>query len=302
MPLKDSFGFLMYPEAIRFPGVVIEPVENFQDNQAFIHELGNQDGYFYPPQVHTVSTDIATNKVSEVPNSGRPAAMFCMPPSHDLVIERPIAKDQSRFEDGALVVHLLAFFFGTRLQFSGWKFDSRVPIKPTNSFTFVEATPPHFFSWVYRQWKAWEPELRKRYINILYVHGRAKCYEQYWEAFIHQYLVFDAIYKFYVLKGGREIHGHKNRLIGLCEKYEIPYSDEYICKIYSLRNDLFHEASWDGGTPGFAPSEAFRNAQWLERLNSRLIVAVTGYSNQFSKSGWWFYGWQQFDSITTQPA
>jgi hypothetical protein len=287
---------------LSFDGVVIEPIENYADGLNYINQYGCEDGYIYPPQIHTKSTDIETGETVDVPNSTRPAQMYLLPASHSIYIQNPISVEKLRFEDAGLIVHLLAFFFGTRLQFSDWMFDGRVPIKSANSFSYAEATPQRFFSSVYQAWKNWTPELRKRYINILYVHGKAKCCEQDWESFLYQYMVFDAIYKFYILSGGMEINGHKKRLTGLCENYGIPHHVDHINEIYKLRNELFHEALWNGNTPGFSLGSEYQSAQWLERLNSKLIVAIAGYTNDFVKTGWWTYGWQSFNQSFTMQS
>lgn len=296
MSIHEEFGFLVYPRELSFDGGVLKPQDNYEDGLKYIEEYGNRDGYLYPPEIVTTTCDIKTwEPVSEVPNSRRPASTFQMPASHHLTIKNPLSRENARLEDAGLVIHLLAFFFGTRLQFSDWRFDGKVPIKPTNSFLYGPEAPADFLSRVYEAWRAWTPELRKRYINILYVHGKAKSCEWEWDAFLYQYMVFDAIYRFYVMSGGAEITGHKNRLIGLCGHFEIKQSDKHIDDIYALRNGLFHEALWDGNTPGFGLGEAYHSVRWLERLNSRLIVAIAGYNNKFIKTGWWFMGWQSFD-------
>ncbi|WP_141699087.1 hypothetical protein [Candidatus Thiosymbion oneisti] len=127
------------------------------------------------------------------------------------------------------------------------------------------------------------------------MHGRAKSCDWEWDSFIYQYIVFDAIYKFHVLTGQNKIQGHKNRLYGLCNFYGIKYEAKHIENIYRLRNDLFHEALWNGSTPGYSIGDARLSAKWLENLNSRLIVSLAGYKNGFSSSGWWFFGWQLFE-------
>jgi hypothetical protein len=67
-----------------------------------------------------------------------------------------------------------------------------------------------------------------------------------------------------------------------------------------LRNGLFHEALWDGGTSGYTCSEAYLSEEWLSRLNAHLIVSLVGYNNGFSKSGRSFFGWQLFDKLENE--
>lgn len=295
MTIRETFGFLTYPQALSFDGGSIEPKETYEEGLRYIEEHGKNDGYIYPPQVQSATFDLETEQpVDVIPNSIKPASVFLLPASHDLIIKNPISENNVRLEDAGFLIHLMAFFFGTRLQFSDWKFDGKVPIKPSNSLSYGAGVPADFLSRVYKTWKTWNPELRKRYVNILYMHGKAKSCEWEWDSFIYQYMVFDAIYRLYVMLGAAEIVGHRNRLIGLCEKFGIPCSIKHVHDIYALRNGLFHEALWNGNTPGFGLSEAYLSVRWLERLNARLIVAIAGYDNNFVKSGWWFFGWQSF--------
>jgi hypothetical protein len=301
MTLSELFGFLDYPHTLEFNGGRIEPVPDYNDGFEYIMKFGNRDGYIYPPMIKSVELDPSTMEpLCDIPNSEKPAPLFSLPASHSLTIESPPAMDNLRYGDAGLLVHLIAFFFGTRLQFSDWRFDGKIPTKRMNSFLHASDVPSSFVSHVYQQWKNLSDELKTRYVNILYMHGKVKSCEWEWDAFIYQYMVFDAIYKFYVLSGNQEIHGHKNRLKGLCKHFEVPYDNNQIDLIYELRNEFFHEALWEGATPGLSlkPSTSFYTVKWLDRLNSRLIVAITGYRNDYTRSGWWFFGWEPFGKFS----
>lgn len=134
------------------------------------------------------------------------------------------------------------------------------------------------------------------------MHGKASSCEWAWDEFIYRYMVFDAIYKFYSLLVDKRANSHKERVVFLCKKFSIPYpkkdDEDIVAKIVKLRNDLFHEALWDSATPGLQDSEAYLAAKWLGKLNARLITAVSGYNNKYSKSPWWFFGWEYFDKFS----
>ncbi|MCB1949930.1 hypothetical protein [Nitrosomonas sp.] len=296
MSYSEIFGFLNYPTSLLFEGGKIEPVSDFDKSLEFITKHGNKDGYFYPPSMKLVEIDINTRKpIKDIPNTEKPAPTFYVPASHTLYIGEPLVNGSLRQEDAALIIHLLGFFFGTRLQFSDWRMDGKVPTKPSNCFLYQDDVPGHFTSHVYNTWKLWNAEIRKRYINILYMHSKADSCEWEWDEFLYRYMVLDAIYYLYELLGNKRIHGHRNRIIGLCEFFEIKYDIDKVNEIYVLRNSFFHEALWDGNTPGLGINDAFKTEKWLRRLNSRLIVAIANYRNDFAKSGWWFFGWENFD-------
>ena len=298
MEIVEQFGFLNYPKELNFGHGQIAPRADFEASLKFVEKYGNRDGYIYMPQVRTYCGDFSEAGVSElVPNTERPAQVFDLPMSHDLIIRDPIDLKDVRHADAGLIVHLLAFFFGTRLQFMGWSFDGRVPTKPTNSLHFKEDVPEHFVTFTYAKWRTWSTALQRRFINIIYMHGRAHSCLWEWERFIYQYMVFDAIYKFHTELGGQSVKKHGRRISELCQEYGVPENKDLIDKISKLRNDLFHEALWDGNTPGLRGGEAFLMEKWLGNLNSRLIVALTGYRNDFTRRGWWFFGWQPFDRL-----
>jgi hypothetical protein len=294
----EQFGFLNYPKSMSFAGGRIEPVDDFEDRLAYVLEIACKDGYIYPPQIYEVEHDDAMHQGSiKVRNSERPAHVYELPMSHVLYLNNPLETENVRFGDAGLIVHLSGFFFGLRLQLSGWKFDGRVPAKSDSSFTYSEDVPSSFVSYAYQRWRCWDDALRKRMTNILYMHCKAS--SMYWscEAFAYHYMVFDALYKCYVLLGNKPIGGHDNRFAGLCAHYGIPVDSVEIAKMHRLRNDMFHEALWDGEMPGYKHSDAFYTAKWLRRLNARIIVATFGYRNAFVNSGWSYFGWQLFDKF-----
>lgn len=245
--------------------------------------------------IKQVKLDPSTKEpIRDIPKSDIPALLFSLPASHSLHIDNPLEKGNPRIGDAGLLVHLLAFFFGTRLQFWDWHFDGRVPIRRVTKFVHASDVTSNFVSHIYQQWKKLPDHLRTRYINILYMHGKVRSCEWEWDAFLYQYMVSDAIHKFYELSGNQKIRKHRDRLRSLCEHYGVPHEKDQLDTICTLRNDLFHEALWGGTTPGFQQGSSYLAVKWLERLNSRLIVAMLDYSNDYTKSGWWFFGWEHF--------
>ncbi|MGZ8929234.1 MAG: hypothetical protein ACXW03_12320 [Methylobacter sp.] len=308
MPLSELFGFLKHPDTIEFDGGSIDPTDSFQDGLKYIEKYENKDGYIYPPQVtsSTQTIDFETGQLGEsqaVPNSTRPSPVISLPTSHILHIDNPLERGNIMSKDAGLLIHLLGFIFGTRLQFSDWRFDGKVPTKYKNYLSYSQGVQGHFISHVYNRWKTLNPEQRKYYINILYMHGKAKSCEWEWDEFLYQYMVFDAIYKLYVSLGNPESGGHPKRIKGLCEYFNIRYEPELITRICKIRNDLFHEALWCSGTPGLQKiqSDSHLIPKCLERLNSQLIVAIIGYRNNYSMSASWsdlYFRGEAFDKFT----
>lgn len=299
MPLSELFGFLNHPYAIEFDGGRIVPSDSFQKGLEYINEFGNRDGYFYPRPIKQYTQTLESDQFECVPNSERPASVFRLPESHTLYIDNPKIGGNVRYEAAGLLIHLLGFLFETRLQFSDWRFDGKVPIKCKKYFSFSDDIPSSFLSLVYQKWKTLTPKLRIFYINILYMHGKAKSCEWHWDEFLYQYMVFDAIYNFAI--EGKKIKGvtHEGRFKYLCDKFAIHYENEdQLKEIYTLRNNLFHEGLWDEGMPGLSQknrTKSYRNLKQLDRLNSKLIVEISGYKNISKPPSYWCLGLEPFD-------
>ena len=106
----------------------VAAVAEFDERQKAVRKYLHQDGYFYPPIVETVRSDLTEKKYQTVPKTKRPAHLYRLPASHELQLTTESAELNIREGSAAFVIHLLAFLLRTRLQFSDWYFDGRVPI------------------------------------------------------------------------------------------------------------------------------------------------------------------------------
>jgi len=216
-----------------------------------------------------------------------------MPSSHLIEIKNPISTQNEPFTDEALIVYLLAYLYGTRLQLSDWKFEGRIPFKPVNNIYITDDTILHFLTHTYSWWRKLTESQRIKFVNILYVYNRAKSLEWDWDMFLNQYMVFDALYKFHLeFKSNLFAKNHRHRFDVLCNEYSV-VNDDLINKIYNTRNNLFHEAIWvQSSAIGFGSkdSDAHQLPYHLSRLNERIICSITGYNNEFSSSPWWAFG------------
>lgn len=127
----------------------------------------------------------------------------------------------------------------------------------------------------------------------MYVLTRAKSLEWDWDAFAHQYMVFDALYKLHtkLTHSGANVP-HQKRFEVLLSAYGVPTNDTLVERIYEARNELFHEAMWVDSAfcYGSSDANAFYLPHHLGRLNSRLICGISGYRNEYAGSVWWTLG------------
>lgn len=247
-----NFGFLPYKWEIQFDCGKITPIAQFDRALKYVEKLINKDEYIYPPIIKEVETDPKWNKKRTIPKTKRPAYLFPLPPSHDLYIS-PIKPEQNIREGSAgFLIHLLAFLFRTRLQFSDWYFDGRIPIKRGNPHFRSASQTGDYLSIAYKVWSSWPERERKRFTNILYMFSRADIYRWDWEEFIIQYMVLDACWAMAERLFGLRARSHGDRINKLCDEFSLTQFPKTvdIRGMVKLRNDLFHETLWFDGRPG----------------------------------------------------
>lgn len=300
---QDAFGFLEYSEKIIFDGGHIIPSPDFSNACEWGRKYQNTDGWIYPPMEHMVKCDPMTGAAGgAIPNTERPSLLHQVPPSHLLYLHADEPSADSRKSHSGFLIHLLAYIFGTRLQFHDWWLDGRVPVKPTNNTHFTHAAIEGFISHSYTTWQAWDTKNRKLFANILYMHSRTPSYEWDWERFLCEYIVFDALFALSKTIFGFGANKHKDRFKVVCNYFGIPFNERLIDNIYTLRNELFHESLWGGGQPCTAENNAFMQSDNLRRFNARLIPAVLGYKTPFIQTDWECMGTGCFDEpATTTP-
>lgn len=93
--------------------------------------------------------------LEEIPKTERPAHLRPVLASHELRLSDLVIAEDLRKGPGAFIIYLLAYLFGTRLQFHDWLFDGRIPIRSTHNIHFTKATAENFLSHCYRAWLGW---------------------------------------------------------------------------------------------------------------------------------------------------
>lgn len=288
----SRFGFLCEPIDASFAGVHIEPLPDHPQRLKWYKKHSNVDGFFYPPQIATYTQRVDGSRGRKVPRTSRPASVFQLPASHTLSIAAPL-HSACPHSDAALIIHLLAFIFGTRLQFEEWRFDGRVPTDCTLAASITTPVRVHFVQEAYAWWKALPSKLRTHAVSLFYAFNRANSTEWEWDAFYQHYMVFDGLFHLHAeMTAVRKKIVHKERFAVLCASYGIPYNDQLVKKLYCARNQLFHEAMWADAMIGHrgAAQDTYYYPHHLARLNARILCAITGYRNSFTSSVWWAMG------------
>jgi len=288
----EKFGFLFFDDQLSFHGFLIKPVDNYKDVAKEVEEYVNQDGFIYPPMSHKVKLEAISGRVvEEITKTYRPAVFYQLPASHEIILKNSKNKNITREGLLGLILHSLAYMFGTRLQFHDWWFDSRIPVKvTTHNINFDKNDLEHFLDHTLNKWKSWDSKNQKLFITILYMLSKSACYEWDWERFAIEYMIVDACFRLSqdlgLLQSRRRIR-HRERIKKLCEAFDIPHDEAYINDIVDIRNNLFHEITWGDGLPGRAgSSKTYKMGDDLRRLNQRLILAILEYKTNYIHTDW----------------
>ena len=296
----SEFGFLIKPLKGSFLGVTFAPLIDYAERLEAIKKDSNRDGFYYPPQIASYTVDLFTGNIKDkIEQTNKPASLYFLPSSHTISVENPVSTNIEPCTDEALIIYLLAYIYGTRLQPSKWKFEGRVPIKPINGIYITDATSLHFLEHVYYWWSNLTENQRTKFVNILYVYTRANSLEWDWDAFLHQYMVFDALYNFHLeFKPEISAPNHKERFNILCSQYSV-FDENLINRFYNARNSLFHEAMWVKSTIGFGSPDidAYQLPRYLAELNAQIICGITGYKNEYTRCPWWTRQTLEFDKM-----
>lgn len=293
-----KFGCLRTPLEGKFLGIKISPLSDFKKRILWFEEESNRDGFFYPPQVATYKIDPETSEIKEkIKKSERPASVFKITPSHKICVSEPNCKLEKINSDEVLMINLLSYLYGTRLQFSDWNMEGRIPFKSQTDIVISDDISFGFLEHVYSWWRDLNEISKMKYINILYVLGRARSLEWEWEKFAYQYMVFDAIYNLFASLNPLKIKKinkernitHKMRFEILISHFSLPKNNCLVDRIYRARNKLFHEAIWAETMFGHKSNKinATPLSLHLNALNSRFICGLTEFKNDYSTSEWW---------------
>lgn len=295
--LTDRFGLLLHSSPFMVGDLAVAPLPVYAEAVAWLEKHQHRDGYLYPPPSRTMELDRRTLRPRvEIPNTQRPAFLWKLPASHSVTTDAAVDQVTFRRDTGLFVLSLIAYLFGTRLQFHDWWVDARVATKPqANLWDLAVVTP--FLTTAYRTWRSWPEPDRIAMAGLLAMHARVPGYEWVWERFTFEYMVFDSLYSLAATRMSQAgAVGHGKRMARVCEHFGIPTDTTKIRKIVALRNDLFHEVTFGSDPPGFSGhGDVFILPFDLRALNRRVIAALLGWDTPFVRSPWWLLNRGSFE-------
>ena len=318
---REKIGFIPLNGNIIFSKGEILKLDTFEKAKKHMHENSNVDGYYYPPVIARYplrdpayqEPDFTSGPVAR---TKKPAHLFKLPASHEIVLHLPYS-DDPRNNECMFLVQFLACIFGIRAHISEWWIDGRVPQKNSNDYIICEKDLANLTDMALDTWSKCEtPEQQLHLTNLLYMHNRVFAYEWDWEQFTIAYMVFDGCYRYLQRYMVREkISGHANRLKFVLDELDKTFEDkriktseedqiktlkeeqiktlkeERIKYFVFLRNNLFHETLWDSKQPGTSVSRnAFIASRQMKKICTRVLLYILGYKGNYFAQPWWSAG------------
>jgi len=284
---RIEFGVLPVDLKIETASFKIELAEEYLEVVKKFRLQSNPDGYFYPPILATYE-GTWDGPGKKVDYSEREATVFRVPGSHILSILHPENWPENEIPLIAdLIVYYLGFVFGYRCQTSDRWLDGR-----TNTKAFSDHSAPNN-TWIKKSlgivnnlWERLDDRRKGVLLNALFLHNRASGYRWDWERFMIEYQVTDALYRIANKAHNVVARRHADRIQAMCDKYDVWYTRELIDNVVDLRNDLLHEALWDGNIPTSSSHRGVVAPGLLHSLNERLFFGILGYKGNYLQSKW----------------
>jgi hypothetical protein len=267
------FGWLPEQQTYVLAEMRIEPVEDYDLMIAKVLTSGDvEDDWFHP----------------RYNDDSKRCERFQLPSTHTLSI---IDELDGRHRLSTYLVFILGFLKGLRLIPEPWHHVRRVPTKLQRfqDFYVYEPTISRILGRAVEFWRSNNIQIRRAMIGALHWHSLGRTYEHPYEVFNAQYTVLDACWNIHMNLVGKAVSPHARRAEVLAAAYglhlpewaSVSGKESYLSH---LRNDLVHEALWEGEPIGLAhPKEHPSIHINLYHFNSRLLLALLGERNDYTR-------------------
>ena len=293
-----------------FPVVTNDDVEDWIEQNGYWESESSPERWFYPSsrKVQTKMLQGFEGEVMlDVKGGARPAFLSPPPVTHriDLFeLPSPSLHEDRRF--ARMAIETLAFLYDCRCQFADWQLDSRVPVpRRPNKFWLRPEHLTSILNQVLDRALFLSDDQLTATLNVLHLRNKLTSYDWYWERFVWAYICVDGCWR--VLAGARPTEWagtgevthsngnytpHAQRLNRLCDCLGIDRShsedQDLLDLAVSLRNNVIHEFSWEGSTPGMGSSgDGFMADFGLRRFLDRLLFHLLGVDCGFRMFGGW---------------
>lgn len=287
-----KLGFLISDHDLVATGVKVTPVDDYYALIADFHENGRVSRGWILPPVKKVTHSKFEKAVFKNTEALENSHIFAMPSTHDIEVDSG-GEDKAKF-----MILALGLLYGLYLAPNGFHYMYRVAYEPgkLTGIRPVRADVERGLSRISEKYDQLSINDRGQLYAAIYWFLVGQSASNVWERFDSQYKVLDGIYKI----SGIGKCPHAKRPSELASAYGLnPPSWAAIpvhsrtCKLASLRNELVHEAKFNGEPIGYSnPSESFDIE--FRAFNLKLICAFIGLQTPYitaSVSSEWVRTW-----------
>lgn len=275
-----NFGWLRNTRSYETSTIKISVIDSYYEAIAEVDASPEHDeNWFYPPICY----------VSKSSRPKVPSARFELPITHRL-------EDKTKSKDAAFLEFMIMYYGwlnGQRLNPEGWGHLTKAAIMPglLTDFILNEKTIASLLDKAERFWISHQNDgLTNLMMNAIHWYLYAHSYNQYFERFMAQYMVFDTLCRITMHLNGKSSVTHRERfeyvsnmLVIACPSWGIFKNGN--TEIAKIRNDLIHESTFAGKPIGFgSPNEYSHILISLEAFNCRAIAAIIGAVGDYSRS------------------
>lgn len=322
---SDTFGFWKRRAPFAFDKYLITPLEHYDDELSVMEAHCHNYGYLPPmvtvdyrsgglttsysfpygePIPEEMHIEVCTGQYAlgkKVDNSTTTETVYRWNPSHIIEFQSDTTQEVFRHGEGAFVINFLAFFYQTVFQFGEFFFWGKIPFTQ-KSIAFASDTDlKEIMETVLATFRSWDDQAQKRIINTLAIYQRGQ--SQTWQSdkYTQYYIAMDTLWKLgsdlqnelWTTEKSKFPKGvrHKERIIVMCRTLGIQSDVEpavsAIDQIYTLRNNLFHEANFGMKLMNLGISNENSDTAWaLDNLVERLIIGILGLKPSYLGDEW----------------
>ncbi len=297
--MEFKFGFLKEVCQVNWRTGSIEPLQTHQTLVKNLYLSGRVAGdCLYPPLVDAPGVSPSGMSHPQVP-----VKLFELAPTHKLTL----ASGPQNSEFANFLIVLFGFMKGLRLSPEGWQHFYRVPIKRGALCDFLadNSNIAKMLDFATDFWMSNNlTEVRCGIFGAIHWHLFGQLYEHEFERFNAQYIVLDSCFALskIMFPNLKKDHAHGVRPSLMCDAFGLAVPSWAVkCPngkypIAQLRNQFFHEGLYGGLPIGFAhPTETAYIEHELTNFNARLILAILGARNFYTKSSVDTHQYYSFD-------
>lgn len=286
-----KFGFLIDPKAFECNGFKIAPVMEFESILKDFYKTARvSKGWFYGPKIELSKSDDEKKKFAAVTVVANDS-FFRMNPTHEIISTEDYSDDHLKF-----LILSYGFLQGLYLTPEGYSYLGYTAYEPStlNGVGLFGDDYVNGMERINQFYINSDTERRNQMFACIHWYLISQSYEFAWDKFDAQYKVMDGVWSLSGIaeenkKNKRNYIRHPERPVKLAGKYDLKLPNwvkldrDGKSKLSRQRNELVHEAKYDGHPIGYSYPDENYNLQFRS-FNTKLLAAVLGIDTPYLRA------------------